>query len=147
MEACSSVSKDHIELLRIVGEGILLYLHLYEVLLSDAADRADLQGSVENSSADQAFYQPAAALLLSGIFLLQKGAAEVISVIIGVLQLVVIRLEAYPEAIHHPHPQLPEPLRQMGDRLAAPAVAAEGSRQFFSMGLCKHGGGQIPDGL
>ena len=107
VQAGDTVSKDNVVFLRVVGEGILLYVSRNEVLLADAAYRADLQGRIKDFAADETFHQSSGACFfrLAG-FDIQYAAAKLVAILVGAHQIGTAWLKAYPESLVHLHAEL-----------------------------------------
>ena len=143
----NAASQDQIVPFGIICKACALIAGGNEVLRANAADGTFLQGGVEDGTADQALDQLPCAFCSLFHFLFQKDAAEVVAEVIGVGQLIGVGFEADPEAVHHLQADLFQPLDDMGNALAGPAVAAEGGSQSSLEYGRIHGKGQVVDGL
>ena len=139
-------AQDHIPAVGGVGIGDGLRLDGHEVLAAHAAGGTDGERRVKHGAADQALDQPGARDGLQGLLLLHE-AAEAVAEVVGVGQVGPVGLQPHPKALHDLHVQLFQPLRQVGHRLAAPAVAAEGRRVLAAVDRRIHVDGQVPDGV
>ena len=74
-------------------------------------------------------------------------AAKLISVFVGADQIRLRRFETHPESFGYFHFELFQPLRNIGNSFAAPAIASERPGELSTVGSREHTESQIPDRL
>ena len=146
--SCCAAAQNHIEVSGIVVIIVFFHVYRHKILLAHTADRTDFQRRIKDFSAYQTFHQCSASLCLLYIFLILKHTAEIIAVLISVHEIFLSWFELHPEAlVYHPHAKLFQSFNQMGNRLAAPAIASECAGQLTAVSACENRGCQIPDRL
>ena len=125
LQGCYAASENKIFVGCVVQLDLTRFLCLDEVLLADAADRTYIDRGVEYSAADKTFDQSSRTLCLRFRFLLEKHTSEVIAEVISVCQLIFTRFETYAEAIQNFQSDLFQPLNDVRNALAGPAITSE----------------------
>ena len=146
-QSCDSSAQHEILSVRVIliaGAGIA---RGHKVLRTDAADRAGFNGSVKNCAADQALDQLRSALGRLLLLFLEKDTSEIVSEIVGILELGGIGLKTDPETVQDIQTDLLQAFDDVRDAFSGPAVASERGSQSSLEDRGIHAESQVVDRL